>query len=295
MAQVKVAAACIEAGRDKAANLAAIRDCIADAAAQGVQLLVLPECAVQGYPLGLGRPDLDEYHHQLAAAETVPGPATQAIAAAASGAGMQVVVGLTEDPGADGAAGCLYNTAALIDGSGVRAAYRKVHTGGVEKCLWNRGDRWVVADSVAGRIGLLICYDLVFPEAARCLCLAGAEILAMPTAWGRAEDPTFARGYDLFTRSRALENQVFLISSNLVGGAGLGFHGHSRIVGPRGEVLAESPAHGLAVAALDLPGMLQEARARSWFGQVFLKDREPASYTALAAPRDKDASRNKPK
>jgi predicted amidohydrolase len=280
MTMVKVAAGCIEVSRDKAANLAAIGDAVARAAAEGVQLLVLPECAVQGYPLGLGQPDLDEYQHQLTSAEPVPGPATRAIAEAAAKVGMQVVVGLTEDPGAGGA-GRLYNTAALIDGQGVRAAYRKVHTGGVEKCLWNRGGQWVVADSVAGRVGLLICYDLVFPEAARCLCLAGAEVLAMPTAWGRAEDPTFARGYDLFTRSRALENQVFLISSNLVGGAGLGFHGHSRIVGPRGEVLAETSGHGLAVAELDLPGMVSQARARSWFGQVFLKDREPGSYAAL--------------
>lgn len=282
MPTVKVAAGCIEVSRDRAANLAAIRDCMAQAAAQGVQLLVLPECAVQGYPLGLGRPDLDEYHHQLTAAETVPGPATQEIAAAAAGAGLQVVVGLTERPGPGAAEGSLYNTAALIDGTGVRAAYRKIHTGGVEKCLWSRGSEWVVADSVAGRIGLMICYDLVFPETARCLCLEGAEILAMSTAWATAEDTTFARGYDLFTRSRALENQVFLISSNLVGGAGLGFHGHSRIVSPRGEVLAETAAHGLAVAALEVPDMIHEARARSWFGQVFLRDREPAAYSALA-------------
>ncbi len=277
---VKVAAACVEVQRDTQANLDMICATIADAARRGVRLVVFPECAVQGYPLRLGEPDLDEYEHQIRAAETVPGAATARIAAAAAEHDLQVVVGLTERSDAPGEASRLYNTSVLIDGSGVLASYRKVHTGGVEKCLWNRGGEWVVADSVAGRIGLLICYDLVFPESTRSLSLKGAEILTMSTAWGNTVEPTFTRGYDLFTRCRALENQVFLISANLTGGKGLGFYGHSRIVDPRGQVVAESEGPGLAIADIDIERDLGEARARSWLGQVFLKDREPSSYVA---------------
>jgi predicted amidohydrolase len=275
---VTVAAACLEVQRDPQANLHAICRYIADAAARNVSLVVFPECVVQGYPHGLGQPDLDEYQYQLRAAQTVPGPATERIARVAAEHGLQVVVGLTETSIAPGEAGRLYNSTVLIDGGGVLARYRKVHTGGVEKCLWNRGSEWVVADSAAGRVGLLICYDLVFPEAARSLCLGGAQLLVMSTAWGDSAEPTFARGYDLFTRCRALENQVFLVSANLAGGAGLGFLGDSRIVDPRGQIMAETKGPGLAIAAIDIEMDLCEARAKSWYGQVFLKDREPASY-----------------
>jgi nitrilase len=274
----KVAAACIEVRRDTHANLVAIGETIAEAAAKGARLIVFPECAVQGYPARLGQPDLDEYHYHLRSAETVPGPATELLSRAAAVHGVQVVIGLTETSDAAGEAGRLYNTVVLVGGEGVLARYRKVHTGGVEKCLWNRGREWVVAESVAGRLGLLICYDLVFPEAARSLALGGAQILVTPTAWSKTVDPTFVRGYDLFSRCRALENQMFLISSNLVGGDGLGFLGCSRVVNPRGEIVAESQGPGLAIADIDIAADLAEARAKSWLGQVFLKDREPAVY-----------------
>ena len=212
-------------------------------------------------------------------AESIPGPATEAIRRVLGDSEAVVVVGLTEAPDeAAGEAGRLFNSVAVIGRAGVVAKYRKVHTGGVEKCLWNRGSDWVVAESGVGRLGLLICYDLVFPEASRSLALAGAEILVMPTAWANAHDPTFARGYDLFTRARALENQLFLVSSNLVDGPGNGFYGHSRIVAPNGIVLAESEGAGMAVATVNLRADLLSLRSRSWFGQVFLRDRAPETY-----------------
>jgi predicted amidohydrolase len=275
---VNVAAACIEVRHDTSANLAAISEMISEAAAKGARLIVFPECAVQGYPAGLGQPDLDEYHYYLSSAETVPGPATEFLSRAAADHGVQVVIGLTETSNATGEAAHLYNTVVLVGAEGVLARYRKVHTGGVEKCLWNRGRDWTIADSIAGRLGFLVCYDLVFPEAARSLAVGGAQILVTPTAWGKTVDPTFMRGYDLFSRCRALENQLFLISSNLVGGDGLGFLGCSRIVSPRGEIMAESQGPGLAIAAIDIAADLAEARAKGWLGQVFLKDREPAAY-----------------
>jgi predicted amidohydrolase len=252
------------------------------AAAQAVELLVLPECAVQGYPVGLGGADLELVERQLLDAEPVPGPATERLTELAVRHALELVVGMTERPTEPGSGGRLFNTAVLVGPDGVRARYRKVHTGGVEKCLWSRGERWTVVDSVAGRLGFLICYDLVFPEAARCLALDGAQLLVMPTAWTTDETPagTFRAGYDLFTRARALENQVFFVSANLVGGDGP-FHGHSRIVDARGDVIAETEGPGLAVADVDVPTEVLRARARSWFGQVFLNDREPGAYGSL--------------
>jgi predicted amidohydrolase len=279
--RLTIAAVSLRAERDPARNLERICAIAGAQARAGAGLIVFPECAVQGYPLGLGAPDLEQYEHHGRFAEPIPGPATAALQAALAGSPAVAALGLTELPDESGGeAGRLYNSVALVGAEGVIARYRKIHTGGVEKCLWNRGDRWVVAGSRAGRLGLLICYDLVFPEAARSLALGGAEILVMSTAWARAADPTFARGYDLLTRARALENQLFLVSANLVDGPAPGFHGHSRIVDPTGQVIAESAGEGVATATIALRADLVRFRARSWFGQVFLRDREPSTYAA---------------
>jgi predicted amidohydrolase len=260
-------------------NVQRIAAIVRDGVAQGIDLIVFPECAVQGYPTRLGMPDLDQFETHNRFAELIPGAATKRIGEALGNSRACVAVGMTER--ADLAAGepdMLFNSVALIDRSGVIGKYRKVHTGGAEKCLWQRGDHAVVVATPVGRLGLLICYDLVFPELARTLVLGGAQLLVMSTAWANTEEPTFVRGYDLFTRARALENQVYLVSANLAGGEGLGFHGHSRIVDPRGEVIAESVGPGMAVASIDLAADTARLRARSWLGQVFLRDREPRAY-----------------
>lgn len=274
-----IAAVAMRAEHSPIQNIEQICETVRSASRDGADLVVLPECAVQGYPLGLGLPDLAEYEYQAAQAQPVPGPATEAVRRVLKGTGTIVALGLTECPSiAAGEAGMLFNSVALFNADGVIAKYRKVHTGGVEKCLWNRGKDWVAVDTQVGRIGLFICYDLVFPEAARALALKGAELLLLSTAWGRSAEKTFANGYDLFTRARALENQVFLVSSNLVDGPGDGFHGHSRIVDPSGTILSESQGPGIAIATISLRKDLLALRSRSWFGQVFLRDRAPDTY-----------------
>jgi predicted amidohydrolase len=281
----RIAAACIEAGTDKRENLERIRHTVEAAADAGVQFVAFPECAVQGYPVGLGIPELDEYERQRREAETVPGPATDLLTELARRHDLELIVGLTELPTEPGSAGRLYNTAVLVRPSGVAAKYRKVHTGGSESCLWNRGDSWVVADSVAGKLGFLICYDLAFPEAARSLALEGAELLVLSTAWTANH---IREGYELFTRSRALENQVYLVAANLSGGPdGPGhYYGHSRIVDPRGQVVAESVGPGLAMAELDVVAGVREARARGWWGLTHLANRVPDAYATLAGPSE---------
>lgn len=277
---MRIAAVCLQAGRGKEENLRAIAEYVDAAAAASVQLVVFPECAVQGYPLGLGVPDLDEYQRQRDEAETVPGPATEFLATLSKKASLQIVVGLVEEPTDPSESGQLFNTAVLVRPDGVAAKYRKIHTGGVEKALWTRGRDFTVVDTVAGPTGMLICYDMVFPEAARSLALAGAQLLVCPTASpvDASHERTLETAYDLFSRSRALENQVFLVLANLVGGPSPGFYGHSRIVDPRGQVIAESDGPGMAVAEIAVAEEVREARARGWLGQVFLSDREPSAY-----------------
>lgn len=279
----RIAAACIEAATDKRENLERIRHAVEEASAAGVRLVAFAECAVQGYPVGLGVPDMDEYERQRREAEKVPGPTTDVLTELARRHDLELIVGLTELPTESGSAGRLYNTVVLVGPSGVTAKYRKVHTGGSESCLWSRGHAWVVADSVAGKIGFLICYDLAFPEAARSLALEGAELLVLSTAWTANH---ISDGYELFTRARALENQVYLVAANLCGGPdGPGhYYGHSRIVDPTGRIVAETIGSGLAVAEVDVPAAVQQARSRGWWGLTHLANRAPETYSALAGP-----------
>jgi N-carbamoylputrescine amidase len=277
----KIGAACIEVGAQKDANLEVIGRYVEQAAQDGIQLLAFGECALQGYPIGLGGSDLDEYDRQRRDAEPVPGPATAVLIELAQRYELELIVGMTELPTDQGSAGLLYNCVVHVTPEGVKAKYRKVHTGGVEACLWSRGDRWVTADSVAGKLGFLICYDLVFPEAARALAVEGAELLVLCTAWTSNH---IREGYELFTRSRSLENQVFLMSANLAGGPeGPGrYYGHSRIVDPRGQIIAETKGPGIATAEVDIGEQVRQARARGWWGLTHLANREPASYSALS-------------
>ena len=277
----KIGAACIEAGIDKEENLQLIRRTVEQAAQEGVGLLAFGECALQGYPVGLGRPDLDEYERQRRDAEPVPGPATATLTELAGHYEIELIVGMTELPTEAGSAGLLFNSVVLVGPDGVLAKYRKVHTGGVETSLWSRGDAWVVADSAVGKVGFLICYDLVFPEAARALALEGAELLVLSTAWTSNH---IREGYELFTRTRPLENQVFLLSANLAGGPeGPGhYYGHSRIVDPQGQIVAETAGPGIAIAEIDIPDGVRKARARGWWGLTHLANRAPDAYTALS-------------
>jgi predicted amidohydrolase len=282
--RTRIGAACMQPAFNKKENLQRIVECMRRASHEGVGLLVLPELILQGYPLGLGSPwanEVDDHEYQLRNAETIPGPATELLREAAKELRLEIVFGLTEAPTEPYSAGRLFNTAILLGPDGVMARYRKTHLGATEKDLWNRGHEWVIADTSAGKAGLLICHDLCFPEACRSLALAGAELLLMPTAW----PPMPTDGYDLFTRSRALENQVYLVSANLTGGPKPGFWGHSRIVSPRGEVVAESEGEGLAIAEIDVEEGVIDSRTHGWFGVIFLKDRQPDVYSPLCKTR----------
>lgn len=182
---------------------------------------------------------------------------------------MTVVGSLPENTGSG-----IANTAFAVDSTGVRRpAYRKVHpfspTG--EHRHFTAGDRAVVAETDVGKIGLIICYDLRFPELARKTAEMGAEIIVVPAQWPTAR----ARHWDVLLTARAVENQLFVVGANRCGQeGGTVFAGHSAITSPWGVRLAKAgtrPAVIMAELDLDETALFRE-KIPCW------KDRKPLAY-----------------
>ncbi|SDM96363.1 Carbon-nitrogen hydrolase [Streptomyces sp. cf386] len=183
-------------------------------------------------------------------AEGVDGPTAEVVSAAARQAGVWLHAGsIVErdgdgDGGGDGNGGedgTLYNTALLFDRAGeLRGSYRKIHRYGFdtgEATLMGGGDHIVTVPTDFGAIGLAICYDLRFPELFRGLLDAGAELIVVPAAWPAAR----LSHWQLLTRTRALEEQVFLLACCATGThGGMKQGGHSVVVDPWGTVLGEA-------------------------------------------------------
>lgn len=255
-----------------APNLARALALFAEATTQGARLVVFPECAISGY----GFADLAAGY---AAAEPIPGPATSAFAGACAAADVYAVVGLLERA----AGGRIYNAAALIGPAGVVGVYRKAHLPllGVDRFVTPGDTGFLVWETALGRVGISICYDLRFPETVRVLALRGADIIALPTNWpdGSQNAPQFV------TRTRALENRVFLLACNRCGEeSGFRFFGHSQITDPGGQVLAEAEA-GEAIVYADIePATAREKRIVLRPGEFELDtvgDRRPELYGEL--------------
>ncbi|MFJ9821368.1 carbon-nitrogen family hydrolase [Streptomyces sp. NPDC101151] len=184
-------------------------------------------------------------------AEPIDGPTAQAMSDAAREAGVWLHAGTLVERGPDGT---LYNTALVFDPSGVRRGlYRKIHRYGFdtgEAALMGAGDQVVTVPTGSATLGLATCYDLRFPELFRALLDAGADVLTVPAAWpaGRLAHLT------LFARTRAVEEQCFLLACVAVGEhGGVRQAGHSMIVTPWGDVLAEAAdEEEIVTADLDL-------------------------------------------
>ncbi|MBF4160824.1 carbon-nitrogen hydrolase family protein [Nocardioides acrostichi] len=275
-----VAAVAESFGRDVEANLARIAEIVDDARARGVRLLALPEAALGGYlsVLGAGRDGAhDERPDSVPPVMDVDGPELRRVAEIARE--MTVVVGFCE-----GDLGERYNSAAVVSGDGVHGVYRKIHQPLGESLYYAPGETLRAFDTPAGRLGMLICYDKAFPEAARALALDGAETIACISAWpasrtataGDLAEDRWTKRFDIFDAARALENQVVWLASNQSGTFGsLRFVASAKVVGPGGDVLASTgPRSGVAVAQLDVSAALETAR-RSMF---HLGDRRPDLY-----------------
>jgi N-carbamoylputrescine amidase len=273
VAATTLAAATAGFGRDLDASLTRI-EVLADAARRrGAQLLVLPEGALGGYLYEDG-PGLD-----LPPALDPNGDEILRLARIAGD--MVICAGYTER----GAAG-LHSSAVCVSGDGVLGHQRKVHLPPAERFAYAPGDGFAAFDTPAGRVGMLICYDKLFPEAARTLALDGAEIICSLAAWPadrtdpapRLSDDRQRRHFDLCDQARAVENQVVWVSSNQVGRWGrLRFLGASKVVDPDGVVLASTGEQtGLAVAAIDVARAIGDMRVHI----DHLADRRPEAYGA---------------
>jgi predicted amidohydrolase len=256
---------------EKERNLDACLGRLHDAAAQGAELLVLPECATSGYMF-----DSEEEAARLA--EEIPGPSTEAFAQACRELGLHLVVGLLERDGDR-----LRNSAVLIGPDGIVGSYRKTHLPflGVDR-FTVAGDEYPVFDTPLGRIGLEVCYDLRFPEATRALALNGADIVAHPTNF-----PLAARVQtELITVARAAENRIYLLTANRVGKERWAeFSGWSQIVDPFGRRLAEAgeTEEALLVAEVDIEKARDKDLILEECAFYFFGDRRPDLYGALVA------------
>ena len=267
---------------DKAKNIATLKDWITQAAASNVQMLVLPELALQGGLFELNRGfDRDEFAYHWEHAEPIPGESTALFVECAKHHDMHINFGMFEKVETTSGAR-LYNSSVFITPGGHITTYRKIHQPIEERIFYTAGSHWQVVHTDVATVGLMICYDQSFPEAARELTLRGAELLAVPSAWAVIDAQSFDR-YDLFGRARALENNRYIVQSNQVGRSDksdLCYLGNSRIIDPDGVVIAATPdeSEGLAIAMIQ-PSRHFPARANT---RWYLKQRKPGLYGQIS-------------
>lgn len=273
---------------DPEQNLRRAQDGIADAAREGADVVCLPELFRTPYLCQSEAP------RRFDLAEPIPGPSTEALGKQAADLGISIVASLFERR----AAGLYHNTAVVLDDQGVIAGrYRKMHIPDdplyYEKFYFTPGDLgFRVHATDAGRLGVLVCWDQWFPEAARATALAGAELLFYPTAigWqfdeGEEIDSAQRDAWTTIQRAHAIANGLFVVAVNRVGhetlegdpGGGIRFWGSSFVADPFGRVLATAPddAEAVLVVECDL-GAIERTR-RDW---PFLRDRRIDAYDGL--------------
>jgi predicted amidohydrolase len=256
---LKIGAVAAGFTRDLEFDLSRVEALIRHGRREELQLLVLPDAALGGYLTDLNDPDLDDLPPAL-------DPDDPLIAKVIAMAGEMVVCfGFCEAAGP-----YRYNTALCVTGDGVLGKHRKVHQPRGEQAIYAAGNEFAAFDTPVGRLGMMIDYDKTFPEAARALALDGAGLIACLCAWPtsitnrapRMNEDRQSRLFDLYDRSRAAENQVVLVSSNLTGSIGsMRFLGQSKVVGPGGDIIARTWSKaGIAIAEVDVHAEIDTAR-----------------------------------
>ena len=279
---------------DLDANLARSMDKIREAAAQGAQLVMLQELHRSLYFCQ------SEDTAMFDLAETVPGPSTDALGALARELQVVIVASLFEKR----ATGLYHNTAVVLESDGHLAGlYRKMHIpddpGFYEKFYFTPGDATFNAGhsgftpirTSVGKLGLLVCWDQWYPEAARLMALAGADLLLYPTAigWDQSDDPEEqARQLDAWItvqRAHAVANGLPVVVANRTGfepapdgDGGIQFWGNSFICGPQGEYLARAGDDQEQILMADLDPDRSESVRRIW---PYLRDRRIDAYEDL--------------
>lgn len=242
------------------------------ASQQRVDLIVFPELITSGYELGLRFTEL---------AQRVPGPTINLLSQRANEYGVYIAFGMVTKERVESV---LYNSAILVGPDGeLLEAYNKIHLRGEERMAFREGFKLPIVPTEIGNIGLMIGYDLAFPEVARSLVLDGADILCVMANWEAAQIDE----WKTYLRARAYENSVFMAGANRIGeDVTLSFGGESMIVGPRGQIHASlanetdpetgEPLEGFAVARVDL----DEVRKYREEYQ-FIQNRQPTVYRTL--------------
>ncbi|WP_295510431.1 carbon-nitrogen hydrolase [uncultured Pseudoalteromonas sp.] len=261
---------------------------IRDAASQGAKLIVLQELHRSLY--FCQTEDVDVFD----LAETIPGPSTDTLGALAKELNVVIVSSLFEKR----ATGLYHNTAVVLETDGsIAGKYRKMHIpddpGFYEKFYFTPGDLgFQPIQTSVGKLGVLVCWDQWFPEAARLMAMAGAEILIYPTAIGwdpRDEKDEQTRQKDAWVisqRAHSVANGVPVISCNRVGhesdpsgqSEGIQFWGNSFIAGPQGEILAEANNSDEQLLVVELDQARSENIRRIW---PYLRDRRIDHYQDL--------------
>jgi len=268
-------------GDDLDRNLARAEDAVREAASRGAQLVCLQELFRTKYFCQQEDAGLFDL------AEPIPGPTTERLSKLAADCRVALVVPLFERR----AAGLYHNSAVVIERDGTQLGhYRKMHIPDdplfYEKFYFTPGDLgFHSVDTSVGRIGVLICWDQWFPEAARLLALDGAELLFYPTAIGYLdgesdeENAAMRESWLTVQRGHAIANGVFVCAANRVGREGaLRFWGSSFVADPRGALVAQADDASEQVLVVECDLARIETQRRGW---PFLRDRRIDAYGEL--------------
>lgn len=267
--QVKVALAQFDSELgNKIGNLQRMTQLCEQAASQGAKLICFPELSTTGY-----RGDL--LSTQLWDLSDFDGSETYRLfSQLASRLNITIVAGFVER---GSRLGEVYNAVGIWNPGceNISGVFRKVHAFGIEKQWFKNGDTFPVFDTPIGKIGVMICYDMGFPEVARILTLQGAELLIAPSAWCIQDRDM----WDINTACRALENGAHLLAVNRWGHeADLHLFGGSKIMGPRGQVLCEASCEQEQLLLGEIDFRLQ---AHTRLNVPYLRDRKPLNYGLL--------------
>ncbi len=267
-------------------NLVKMSDFVSKIASQQkVDLIIFPELVTSGFELGVRFTEL---------AQRIPGPSVNLMAQRAAEFGVHIAFGMVSKEKVESV---LYNSAVLVGPDGeLIGSYNKIHLRGEERMAFREGFRLPVFETEIGVVGLMIGWDLAFPEVARSLTLDGAELLAVMANW----ETDAMTEWGTYVRARACENGLFVAAANRVGeDVTMSFGGESMIVGPSGKVYASlteepvakkdgdaegedkpeeaaAPREGYAVARVDLDEVRRHREE-----QQTIQARQPAVYRAL--------------
>ncbi|MEA4972149.1 MAG: nitrilase-related carbon-nitrogen hydrolase [Candidatus Metalachnospira sp.] len=247
-------------------NLKKMEAICKEASIKGAQAICFPELATTGYsPVLIG-----EKYYEIS--EQIPGPSTDFLCEVAKATGLYIVTGISEKSSVPGK---LYNSQVAISPEGeIVSVYRKIHVWGLEKLYWKESTtcEFATFEMPMCKAGTMICYDTSFPETARVLGLMGVNMIFDSAAWRIQE----ADIWELNTRARAVENHVYMVCANRCGVEGDStLNGESRIIGPRGNVLAVAGREEEVIyAEVDIDSCIRDnAMLLS-----YMKDRRPEAY-----------------